>query len=191
MTLAKAWTRTTWSGVEHTNHEATTPLYLTIELHYFEWIDENILECLSIDGKIMYNLNMRVFIRNDCYCFIRTLTSANQQYSCHVASLDTKFLNTKIKRNIHQTVQSWFLDLGGEGSWGHFAFYLKIQPPGPSENTPIDCSTLDKTILYSLGTLKLFFPSLFVLSWPSLLELSSLFANASDRLNATWNMQPN
>ena len=46
MTLAKAWTQTTWSGVEHTNHEATTPLYLTIELHYFEWIDENILECL-------------------------------------------------------------------------------------------------------------------------------------------------
>ena len=64
----------------------------------------------------MYNLNMRVFIRNDCYCFIRTLTSANQQYSCHVASLDTKFLNTKLKRDIHQTVQSWFLDLGGEGS---------------------------------------------------------------------------
>lgn len=61
-----------------------------------------------------------------------------------------------------------------------------IQPHGLSENTPNDCSTLEKTILKSLGTLMRSSPSLLLLSLPSLLEWSSLFANPSDRLNATF-----
>lgn len=67
-----------------------------------------------------------------------------------------------------------------------------IQPHGLSENTPNDCSTLEKTILKSLGTLMRSSPSLLLLSLPSLLEWSSLFANPSDRLNATsflWVLQ--
>ena len=71
-----------------------------------------------------------------------------------------------------------------------FNILLSTIPSGPSEKTPMDCSTLDKTILYSLGTLisslgpldafsSVFFSSLLANAW------SSLFANASDRANAT------
>ena len=72
----------------------------------------------------------------------------------------------------------------------HNLFYRYLfLPSGPSENTPMDCSTLDKTILYSLGTLILFslFGTLFGDALSSLFAnaLSSLFANASDRLNIT------
>ena len=55
MTPIRAWTQTSWSRIEHTNHEATRPpainLCLNLIWYYLGWIDS--VPCPEVWGRLL------------------------------------------------------------------------------------------------------------------------------------------